>query len=113
MRFIKIPVENSGNEPVCESCYFENVCAQTEFVPGDITECERGSYVWALADDSECMYTYKIWDKKKEVYVRNNTAYGKRAPYDCFPKKSVNKIASRLLGQGNFETHKFKLIREE
>lgn len=59
------------------------------------------------------MYTWKIWDIKKKRYVSNGGGYSTaRAPYDCFPEKSVTKIAGRLLGKGNYEVHKFLLQRE-
>lgn len=101
---------STGVEYNCESCYFEEVCAQTEHVPREIDTCRLG--YWQLQSESDNDgFAYKIWDVKESEYITNGN-FG-RASYDCFPEKSVARIAGRLLGKGNYEIHKFKLKRVE
>lgn len=82
----------------------------------EFTEADKEALVQLLAGPKEPndMFTFKIWDIKNAHYISNSARFDSaRAPYDCFPEKSVKKIAGRLLGKGNYEIHRFRLIRDE
>lgn len=82
----------------------------------EFTEADKEALIKLLDGPKEPndMFTFKIWDIKNAQYISNGARFDSaRAPYDCFPEQSVKKVAGRLLGKGNYEIHRFRLIRDE
>lgn len=60
------------------------------------------------------MITYKVWLPKEKVFMDVNFGkewYNKKmGSYDCFPdEKTAKRVASRIVGKGNYVIKKFKL----